>query len=201
VVLDTKVFNAMGEGPNDRGCSRYHIIRAVEDSLHRLKTDRIDLYQIHQFDSKVPLEETLRVMDDLVRWGKVLYIGCCNFSAFRLIKALGISKINGLDSFVSIQPMYNVLKREVEKELLPFCLKEGIGVVPYNSLAGGFLTGKYRPDTAPPSGTRLGEHEFLRDRYLSHENFQKTSRFLELARQRGQHPIALALAWYPPIPQ
>ena len=135
-------------------------------------------------------------MDDLVRWGKVLYIGCCNFSAFRLIKALGISKINGLDSFVSIQPMYNVLKREVEKELLPFCLKEGIGVVPYNSLAGGFLTGKYRPDTVPPSGTRLGEHEFLRDRYLSHENFQKTSRFLELARQRRLAQLSLRLGHY-----
>jgi aryl-alcohol dehydrogenase-like predicted oxidoreductase len=195
VVIATKVFNPVGEGPNDRGCSRYHIVRAVEDSLRRLKTDRIDLYQLHRFDPEVPLEESLRVLDDLVRSGKVVYIGCSNFVTRQLIKALGISKTLGLYSFVSIQPMYNILKREVETELLPLCLKQGIGVIPYNPLAGGFLTGKYKPGASPPAGTRLGDHSSYRDRYLSDKNFQRTSRFLDVAKQWGLHPIALAIAW------
>lgn len=101
----------MGEGPNDRGCSRYHIVKAVEDSLRRLRTDRIDLYQFHRFDPDTPLEESLRALDDLVRWGKIIYIGCSNFTFQQLIKALGISKTLGLHSFISIQPMYNILKR------------------------------------------------------------------------------------------
>lgn len=195
VVLATKVFNPMGDGPNDRGASRYHIVRAVEESLRRLKTDRIDLYQLHRFDHEVPLEETLRALDDLVRWGKVIYIGCCNFSAHQLKEALGITKGLGLHSFVSVQPMYNILKREIEADLLPLCLEEGIGVIPYNPLAGGFLTGKYHATFQPPSGTRLGDYEVYRKRYLSDENFRLASRFLESAKKRGLHPIALSIAW------
>lgn len=195
VVIATKVSNPIGEGPNDRGCSRYHIIRAVEESLRRLKTDRIDLYQLHRFDPDTPLEETLKTLDDLVRWGKIVYIGCSNFTFQQLMKALGISKSSGLHSFISIQPMYNILKREAEDDLLPFCLKEGIGVIPYNPLAGGFLTGKYKPNTTPSIGTRLGDQNVYQERYLSDENFQRTTRFLEIAKRRGLHPIALALAW------
>ncbi len=195
VVIATKVSNPIGEGPNDKGCSRYHIIRAVEESLRRLKTDRIDLYQLHRFDPDTPLEETLKTLDDLVRWGKIVYIGCSNFTFQQLMKALGISKSSGLHSFISIQPMYNILKREAEDDLLPFCLKEGIGVIPYNPLAGGFLTGKYKPNTTPSIGTRLGDQNVYQERYLSDENFQRTTRFLEIAKRRGLHPIALALAW------
>ncbi|MDI7259378.1 MAG: aldo/keto reductase [Thermodesulfobacteriota bacterium] len=195
VVLATKVCKPIREGPNDQGCSRYHLIRAVEDSLRRLKTDRIDLCQLHRFDPETPLEETLRALDDLVRWGKVVYIGCSNFAARELMKALGISRSLGLHSFISIQPLYNILKREVETEIFPLCLEEGIGVIPYNPLAGGFLTGKYNCDIPPPMGTRLGESDIYRERYLSKESFEKTSRFLEVAKKRGLHPIALAMAW------
>jgi len=195
VVLATKVFNPMGDGPNDRGGSRYHIIRAVEESLRRLKTDRIDIYQLHRYDREVPLEETLRALDDLVRWGKVVYIGCSNFSAGQLMEAMGISKSMGLHSFVSIQPMYNILKKEIETDLLPLCLKEEIGVIPYNPLAGGFLTGKYSPGEKPPTGSRLGDTESYRQRYLSDENFERVSRFLAAAQKRKVHPIALSMAW------
>ena len=195
VVLATKVFNPVGDGPNDRGGSRYHIIRAVEESLRRLKTDRIDLYQLHRFDPEVPLEETLIALDDLVRWGKVIYIGCSNFSAQQLTDALKISRRLELHSFVSVQPMYNILKRDVEANLLPLCLQEGLGVIPYNPLAGGFLTGKYQAGPQPPSGTRLGDVETYQKRYLSDENFRLTSRFLEAAKKRGVHPIALSIAW------
>lgn len=195
VVLATKGCKKVGEGPNDQGGSRYHIIRAVEDSLHRLNTDRIDLYQLHRFDPETPLEETLGALDDLVRWGKVLYIGCSNFAARELMKALGMSKSLGLHSFISIQPLYNILKREVETEIFPLCLEEGIGVIPYNPLAGGFLTGKYVPNSNPPVGTRLGDSDIYRERYLSEESFQRTFRFLEASKKRGLHPIALAMAW------
>jgi aryl-alcohol dehydrogenase-like predicted oxidoreductase len=195
IVIATKVSNPTGEGPNDRGCSRYHIIRAVEESLRRLKTDRIDLYQIHRFDPDTPLEETLKALDDLVRSGKIVYTGCSNFTFQQLRKALGISKSSGLHTFISIQPMYNILKKEPEDDLLPFCLEEGIGVIPYNPLAGGFLTGKYKPDAAPLIGSRLGEQSVYQERYLSAENFQRTTRFLEVAKRRGLHPISLAMAW------
>ena len=195
VVVATKVFAKMGEGANDGGLSRYHILRAVDDSLRRLNTDRIDLYQLHRFDPQVPLEETLGVLDDLVRWGKVVYIGCSNFAARQLMKSLGISEQLGLHSFTCLQPMYNILKREVEEEILPLCLEEGIGVIPYNPLAGGFLTGKYSADSPPPSGTRLGEMETYRNRYLYDRNFQLTSKFLQAAGKRAVHPIALSIAW------
>jgi aryl-alcohol dehydrogenase-like predicted oxidoreductase len=195
VVIATKVFSPVGDGPNDRGSSRYHIVRALEDSLRRLKTDRIDLYQFHRFDPGTPLEESLRALDDLVRWGKVIYIGCSNFTFQQLTKALGISKRSGLHSFISIQPMYNILKREPEDDLLPFCLEQGLGVVPYNPLAGGFLTGKYTPDAPPLIGTRLGDQSVYQERYLSGENFHRTTRFLEVAKRRGLHPISLAIAW------
>ena len=195
VVIATKVFSPVGDGPNDRGCSRYHIVRSVEESLRRLKTDRIDLYQVHRFDPETPLEESLRALDDLVRSGKVLYMGCSNFTFQQLVNALKISKSLGLHSFISLQPMYNILKVESEADLFPLCLKEGIGVIPYNPLAGGFLTGKYQPNRIPSVGTRLGDQTIYQERYLSEENFRRTSLFVEIAKRRGLNPIALALAW------
>jgi aryl-alcohol dehydrogenase-like predicted oxidoreductase len=195
IVLATKGHNPTGNGPNDQGSSRYHIVRAVEASLRRLKTDRIDLYQLHRFDFEVPLEETLRAMDDLVRWGKIVYIGCSNFTALQLKEALNVSDNLGLYRFISIQPMYNILKREIEHDLFPLCSKEGIGVVCYNPLAGGFLTGKYKPDVMPPAGTRLGDRQAYRDRYLSDENFLRADRFLKAAERREIHPIALSIGW------
>ena len=195
VVLATKVFNPMGKGPNDRGASRYHILRSVDESLRRLKTDRIDLYQLHRFDPEVPPEETLRAMDDLVRWGKVVYIGCSNFSARQLKDAMGLSRGLGLYSFVSVQPMYNLLKREIETDLLPYCSEKGLGVISYNPLAGGFLTGKYQTLSQLPSGTRLGDLESYQKRYLSDESLRLTSRVLEAAQKRGVNPIALSIAW------
>jgi aryl-alcohol dehydrogenase-like predicted oxidoreductase len=201
VVLATKVFNPMGDGPNDRGASRYHIVRAVEESLRRFKTDRIDVYQLHNFDPETPLEESLRALDDLVRWGKVVYIGCCNFTAHQVMKALRISKSQGLNLFASVQFLYNILKREAEAKLLPLCMEEGRGVTTWNPLAGGFLTGKYKPGSEPPPGTRLGDQfDFhgdyrYRDRYQFDESFQRMARFLEAAKKRGIHPIALSIAW------
>lgn len=194
-IIATKVFTPVGNGPNDRGCSRYHIVRAVEDSLRRLNTDRIDLYQFHRFDPEVPLEESLRAMDDLVRWGKVVYIGCSNFTARHIMKALGISRNMGLHFFISAQHKYNILSRDAEIELLPLCMEEEIGMITFNPLAGGFLTGKYTPDCKPLPGTRLGDYSLYRDRYLSDENFKRTSRFLEVAKKRGLHPIALSIGW------
>lgn len=195
VVLATKVFNPMGKGPNDQGASRYHILRSVDESLRRLKTDRIDLYQLHRFDPEVPPEETLRAMDDLVRWGKVVYIGCSNFSARQLKDAMDLSRGLGLYSFVSVQPMYNLLKREIETDLLPYCSEKGLGVISYNPLAGGFLTGKYQTLSQLPSGTRLGDLESYQKRYLSDESLRLTSRVLEAAQKRGVNPIALSIAW------
>jgi aryl-alcohol dehydrogenase-like predicted oxidoreductase len=195
VVIATKVFNPMGDGPNERGGSRYHIVRAVEESLRRLRTDRIDLYQLHRFDPDVPLEETIRALDDLVRWGKVVYVGCSNYTAQQLRDALRVSEGKGLHPFISVQPMYNLLKREVESELLPLCMEKGIGVIPYNPLAGGFLTGKYSCGDQPQTGTRLGDTESYRTRYLANENFARVSRFLSAAQKRDVHPIALSIAW------
>jgi aryl-alcohol dehydrogenase-like predicted oxidoreductase len=155
IVLATKCVGQVGPGPNDQGASRRHILDAVEGSLRRLQTDYIDLYQLHWPDTETPLEETMRALDDLVRWGKVRYVGCSNFEAWRLCKALWVSDRLGLSRFESVQPQYNLLARGIERELLPFCVEEGVGVMAYNPLAGGLLTGKYRPDQPPPKGTRF----------------------------------------------
>jgi aryl-alcohol dehydrogenase-like predicted oxidoreductase len=154
IVLATKVYNRMGSGPNDMGLSRKHIFKAVEDSLNRLGTDYIDLYQVHRFDSTTPLRETLSALTDLVHQGKVHYLGCSNFAAWQIEKALRLSDLYQFEAFSSSQPRYNLLDRAVERELLPLCLEEGIGVIPYSPLAGGFLTGKYQPDAPLPEGSR-----------------------------------------------
>jgi aryl-alcohol dehydrogenase-like predicted oxidoreductase len=155
IILATKVRLKMGPGPNDIGLSRRHIIESCNASLKRLGTDYIDLYQAHSFDPDTPLEETMRAFDDLVRMGKVRYIGCSNFSGWQLMKALAISDKRGWDSFVTLQALYSLLARELENELVPLCLDQGLGILVWSPLSGGFLSGKYRRGQPQPKGTRL----------------------------------------------
>jgi aryl-alcohol dehydrogenase-like predicted oxidoreductase len=157
VILATKVHGRMGDGPNDVGQSRHHIIRACEDSLRRLGTDYIDLYQVHGFDALTPLEETLGALDDLVRSGKVRYIGCSNYSAWHLMKALCVSERKGLERFVSQQVYYSLVARELEYELVPLSLDQGLGILVWSPLAGGFLSGKFRRGQPGPEGTRRSQ--------------------------------------------
>ncbi|WP_269432535.1 aldo/keto reductase [Gordoniibacillus kamchatkensis] len=160
IVVATKVRFAMGEGPNDVGVSRKHIMAGLEASLRRLGTDYIDLYQVHAWDPKTPLEETLGTLNDLVRRGYVRYIGASNYRGWQLQKAIDLCKRSGWDSFVCLQPQYNLLTRATEFELIPVCLNEGVGVIPWSPLRGGWLSGKYRRGlSAPPEGTRVAEAE------------------------------------------
>jgi aryl-alcohol dehydrogenase-like predicted oxidoreductase len=195
VLIATKFGGRMGDGPNDSGGSRAHIMDAIEASLQRLQTDYVDLYQIHFFDNDTPLEETLRALDDLVRSGKVRYIGCSNFAAWQLSDALGVSKANSLNAFVSVQPEYNLLNRRIEKDLIPCCEAHNIGIVPYQPLAGGFLTGKYRPGEPPPEGTRLANRPQMANRALTEQNFEMLSKLETFASERGHTVGELALAW------
>jgi aryl-alcohol dehydrogenase-like predicted oxidoreductase len=155
VILATKVRFKMGPGPNDIGLARRHIIEQCHASLKRLGTDYIDLYQVHSFDPDTPLEETMRALDDLVRQGKVRYIGCSNFSGWQLMKALAISDKRGWESFVTLQAHYSLLSRELENELVPLCLDQGLGILVWSPLSGGLLSGKYRRGKPRPKGTRL----------------------------------------------
>ena len=159
IILATKVRARMGPGPNDVGLSRHHILEGCNASLKRLGTDYIDLYQVHSFDPITPLEETLRALDDLVRQGKVRYIGCSNFAGWQLMKALSISERYGWEKFVSLQALYSLIARELENELVPLCLDQGMGILVYSPLGGGFLTGKYRRGQPRPEGTRLSQTE------------------------------------------
>lgn len=195
VVIASKFNGQMGETPNERGASRYHIQNSVEASLRRLQTDHIDLYQIHRFDPNTPLEETLRTLDDLVRAGKVRYIGCSNFAAWQIVKALWISDAERFVKFVSVQPRYNLVFREPETELLPMCESEGLAVIPYSPLAGGFLTGKYKPGVPPPANTRLATAIFYQDVYAKDKNFRIVAALEKYARARGTPKEVLALAW------
>jgi len=157
VVLATKVFFPMGEGPNDTGLSRKHITQGCEDSLRRLGTDYIDLYQVHCWDSATPLKETLSALTDLVRSGKVRYIGVSNFTGWQLMRSLAVSESHGFERFVCLQPQYSLVERNIEREILPVCLEEGLGVIPWSPLGGGFLSGKYRRGQEPPRGSRISE--------------------------------------------
>ena len=195
VVIATKVFAQMGSGPNEGGLSRIHIQRGVEDSLRRLQMDVIDLYQIHRWDHESEAEETLETLNDLVRQGKVRYIGCSNLAAWQLYKYLSLSRQNGWSRFISLQPIYNALNRGIESETLPMCAEEGLGVIVYNPLAGGVLTGKYERAQAPVKGTRLGDTEAYRGRYYTNRALDTVDSFCAAARERGVTPAQLALAW------
>ena len=195
LVVATKVFAQMGSGANDAGLSRIHIQRAVEASLVRLQTDVIDLYQIHRWDQTVPIEETISALDDLVRQGKVRYLGCSNVRAYQLQYCLDYARAHSLSPFISLQPAYNALNRAIEAELLPLCAEQGIGVLSYNPLAGGMLTGKYKKDAPLPKGARLEAFSFYHDRYYTDQALEIVGRFLADASKRGVSPAQLALAW------
>lgn len=193
LVIATKVRGPMGEGPNDQGLSRYHIFNAVDASLQRLQTDYIDLYQVHFPDEKTPLEETLTALDDLVRAGKVRYIGCSNYPAWLLAKSLWVSDVHGLARFDSLQPHYNLVHRaEFERELQPLCLDQGIGVIPYSPLAAGFLTGKYRRDGKLPDSERAGG---VRERYMNEAGFTAVDKLEEIGKAHEATIAQTAIAW------
>ena len=193
VILATKVRGRMGDGPNDEGLSRAHIMNAAEDSLRRLRTDYIDLYQTHYYDENTPIEETLAAFDDLVHQGKVRYSGCSNYPAWRLMQSLWAAEAHESVRFDSIQPHYNLVHRaEFERELVEVCRSYGIGVIPYSPLAAGFLTGKYRPDGDPVESARLRGVQ----RYFTDPNWALLEKMETLSREKGGHSISqIALAW------
>ncbi len=196
VVIATKVRGPMGEAVNDQGLSRRRILLAVEASLRRLGTDYIDLYQLHWPDDETPIEETLRALDDLVHQGKVRYVGCSNFPAWRLMQALWTADRRGLTAFVSLQPHYNLIHRaEYERELEAVCLEYGLGVIPYSPLAGGFLSGKYRRGEAPPAGSRGESSGRLKAYMQASRSWQVLDVLQEVARSRGATTSQIALAW------
>ncbi len=197
VVLATKVNGEMGPGPNDRGISRYHIMKACEDSLRRLQTDRIDLYQLHRPSLQIPQDETLRALDDLVRAGKVRYIGCSTFPAWMVMEALMTSERYSLARFVSEQPPYNLLDRRIENELVPLAQRYGLALLPWSPLAGGILAGRYNDEATVPTGSRLdrsGRESPFGER-VTRRGVAVARRVAEVARERGLTASQLALLW------
>ena len=197
-VLATKAVGAMGPNPWDQGASRKHLLEAIDASLRRLQTDYVDLYQLHSDDATTPLDEALQALDAIVRSGKARYVGVSNFLAYRVATALGRSELKGWACIVSLQPRYSLLFREIERELLPLALDEGVGVIPYNPLAGGLLTGKHKPGAAPTPGTRftLGTAaERYQDRYWNERAFATVESLQRLALEAGTPLTTLAVAW------
>jgi len=194
-VIGTKVFNPTGPAPNDSGLSRHNILRAVEESLRRLQTDYIDVYYLHHTDDETPLDETLRALDDLVRGGKVRYIACSNFEAWRLMEAIWISDSKGLERFAAYQPQYNLVVRDIEAEILPVCRLKGVGAVVWGPLAGGFLTGKYKPGERNAPGARSEENWVFMDHMFAPNADDTLKTLLRLSKQIGCAPGALALRW------
>jgi aryl-alcohol dehydrogenase-like predicted oxidoreductase len=194
VVLATKAFHPTGDGPNDKGASRYHLIAAVEDSLRRLQSDHIDLLQMHRWDDRTPIEETLRALDDLVASGKVRYIGASNYLAWQLARANLLAEVNHWTPFVSIQNHYHLFERELEREMLSFCADQRVGILPYFPLAGGFLTGKYRRGAPAPAGSR-GESSPYVQAYMTEANYARVEALEGWAADRGHTLAELAHAW------
>jgi aryl-alcohol dehydrogenase-like predicted oxidoreductase len=197
-VIATKAFGRMGPEPWNAGNSRKHLMDAIDASLRRLGTDYVDLYQVHQFDPGTPIDETLQALNDLVHAGKVRYIGCSNFLAYRLARAIGRSEALGVARFETTQPRYNLLFRENERELLPLCLEEGIGVIPYNPLAGGMLSGKHAAARPPSEGTRFtipNAGGMYQERYWNQHVFDTVTALTKLAAEAGIKPATLAIAW------
>lgn len=198
IIIATKCFAPTGRRPNNRGLSRQHIVQAVEENLKRLNTDYIDLYQSHGFDPETPIEETLRAFDDLVRAGKVRYVGCSNYPAWRLSEALSAAKQMGIEGYVSVQPRYNILYRDIETELLPLINNEGLGVLVYNPLAGGFLSGKYKTGQDPEEGTRftLGTAaDRYQARYWHDSQFKAVDTLKSVIEGKGLNMVSVAVAW------
>ncbi len=197
-IVATKCFAPTGPAPFDAGNSRKHIMSAVDASLRRLQTDYIDLYQLHGYDQSTPIDETLSALDDLVHSGKVRYVGCSNFLTYQLVRAIGRSETLGLARFDSVQPRYNLLFRQIEREMLPFCAEEGVGVIPYNPIAGGLLSGKHSRRAAPPEGGRFtlgnagGQYQ---ERYWHDREFDTVDALRSLAESAGVGLVTLAVAW------
>ncbi|MBA3948020.1 MAG: aldo/keto reductase [Herpetosiphonaceae bacterium] len=200
IVIATKVRSAMGDGPNDRGASRYHVFDGVHACLRRLNTDHIDLLQIHSWDADTPVEETMRALDDLVSSGKVRYIGASNYAAWQLCRSNDVAELHGWASFISVQPHYHMLERGIESELVPYCQAFGVGILPYFPLAGGFLTGKYRAGEPAPTGSRGASSPYVQ-RYFTPENFAKVDKLRTWAEERGHTMGELAIAWLLAQPQ
>ena len=200
VVIATKFMGPMGEGPLWGGASRRYIFNAVEASLGRLGTDYIDLYQIHFPDAQTPIEETMRALDDVVRQGKVRYVGCSNFAGWQVADAMWVARSEHLSPFVSAQNQYSLLDRRIERELVPACDRFGLGVLPYFPLASGFLTGKYRQGEPPPEGTRLANFGPRADTIMSDENFATLGKLQAFAEARGHAMVDLAIGWLASLP-
>ena len=194
IVLTSKVYNPMGDDVNARGLSRRHIMLAVEASLKRLRTDRLDLYFLHMFDADTPIEEPLRALDDLVRQGKVVYPAVSNWAAWQIEKAIGVCARRHLARLECIQPMYSLAKRQAEVEILPMAAAEQLGVIPYSPLGGGLLTGKYGVGRRPAAG-RLVAHPGYVKRYADPCYYETADRFVAHAAERDLHPATLAVAW------
>lgn len=198
IVLTTKVFAQMGPGPNDSGLSRKHILHSIEGSLKRLQTDYIDIYMAHQYDFNTPLEETMRAFDELVRAGKVHYIGVSNWRAWQIAKANGIADKLGLHRISVVEPRYNLLFRMIEDDLIPMCKEEGIGILPYNPLAGGLLTGKHQKDKTPDANERFGLNSagaLYQKRYWQDANFNAVDQFITWCMEQKLDPITTAVKW------
>lgn len=195
IVLATKFGMAMSDDGSKSGASRHYIMTAVEDSLRRLRTDWIDLYQVHRADPLTPIEETLRALDDLVRQGKVRYVGCSNFAAWQVVEAQWASSVAHSEAFVSCQEEYSLVMRDVERELIPAARKHGLGLLPYFPLASGLLTGKYRRNAAMPADSRLTTTQRLADRYLTERNWNISERLSDFAAARGRSTLDLAFSW------
>ena len=197
-IVATKCFAPTGPAPFDAGNSRKHILAAVDASLHRLQTDYIDLYQLHGYDPATPIDETLGALDDLIHQGKVRYVGCSNFLTYQLVRAIGRSETLHLARFDSVQPRYNLLFRQIEREMLPFCSEEGVGVISYNPIAGGLLSGKHSRTAPPPEGTRftLGSAAgAYQDRYWHDREFGTVEVLRQLAEKAGVSLVTLSVAW------
>ena len=194
LVITSKVFGPMGDGVNDGGLNRRHVVRAVEDSLRRLGSDRLDVYFVHKFDRHTPIEETLHALDDLVRRGLIVYPAVSNWAAWQIAKALGVSARESWARFEVIQPMYNLVKRQVEVEILPLAASEGLGVTPYSPLAAGLLVGRYRRGERAETG-RLVESATYAKRYARELESDVAERFVAYAAEHGVHPATLAVAW------
>jgi 1-deoxyxylulose-5-phosphate synthase len=196
VVIATKVFWPMGKGPNDRGLSRKHILAAIDASLRRLGVDYVDLYQIHRYDPETPIEETLEALNDVVRAGKARYLGASSMYAWQFTRALYLADRHGWTRFVSMQNHYNLVYREEEREMLPLCRAEGVGIIPWSPLARGFVTGKRRRGDPREDATVRGRtDDYAHHLYYQEEDFQVVDRVLEIAGRRGVPPAQVALAW------
>ncbi len=195
IVLATKFAMPMSDDGTKQGASRRYIVAAVEASLRRLKTDYIDLYQQHRHDQLTPIDETLRALDDVIRAGKVRYVGCSNFPAWAMVEAQWTAKSDGLNPFVSCQDEYSLVVRDAEKDMVPAARAYGMGLLPYFPLASGLLTGKYRRNASMPAGARLTQTQRLADRYLSDRNWQISEKLIDFAETRGHSALELAVSW------